>query len=192
MKWVFLIIVLILVPYTYVTLHYRKPGPAYRPYQDAQERANVVRLLSAGYKRVTLQAERPADNVKAAAAAATTAGLGGLPSALISTLVQQPLLPAEIISVTAAPSVRATEPYAIQFACTLPDNKQLLAGASLYLKDAEIVIAPDFELLTGGLQARTRDSVILLTVPPGTLAAGSYRASLVGQHSSRAWTVQVH
>jgi hypothetical protein len=192
MKWVFLTIVVIIVPYTYLTWHYRKPNAPYRPYQDAQERANVVRLLSAGYKRVTVMAQRPADSVKASAAAPTTAGLGGLPSALTSTLVQQPLLPAEVVSVTAAPSVSAAEPYAIQFTCVLPDNKQQLAGASLYVKDGEIVIAPDFEFLTGGLQARTRESMILLTVPPGALPAGSYRATLVGQHSSRAWTVQVH
>ena len=53
MKWVIIVIIAVLVPYTYLTLHYRKPGPAYRPYQDAQDRANVVRLLDAGYRRLS-------------------------------------------------------------------------------------------------------------------------------------------
>ena len=192
MKWIVLTIIVVLVPYTFLTLYYRKPGPAYRPYQDAQERANVVRLLSAGYQRITVAAQRPADSPRAAAAAPTTAVLGGLPSELVATRVQKPLLPPEIHAVTAAPSVSALQPYAIQFTCTLPDNKQQLAGAELYVKDAEIVITPDFELLTGGLLARSRESVILLTVPAGALKPGTYRVTLAGQHSSRAWSVQVH
>ena len=192
MKWIVLSIIVVLVPYTFLTLSYRKPGPAYRPYQDAQERANVVRLLSAGYQRITVAAQRPADSPRAATAAPTTAVLGGLPSELVATLVQKPLLPPEIHAVTAAPSVSALQPYAIQFTCTLPDNKQQLAGAELYVKDAEIVITPDFELLTGGLLARSRESVILLTVPAGALKPGTYRVTLAGQHSSRAWSVQVH
>ena len=192
MKWIVLTIIVVIVPYTFLTLYYRKPGPAYRPYQDAQDRANVVRLLSAGYKRITVAAQRPADVVRVTAAAPTTAVLGGLPSELVATLVQKPLLPAEIHAVTAAPSVGALQPYAIQFTCTLPDNKQQLAGAELYVKESEIVITPDIELLTGGLLARSRESVILLTVPAGALKPGTYRVTLAGQHSSRAWSVQVH
>ena len=192
MKWLVLTIALVIVPYTFLTLYYRKPGPAYRPYQDAQERANVVRLLSAGYKRLTLAAQRPADPLRGATAATTMAALGGLPSALVSTLVQKPLLPSEIIAVTAAPSISAVQSYAIQFTCTLPDNKQQLAGAALYVKDAEIIITPDFELLAGDLVARSRESVILLTIPAGTLKAGSYRITLAGQRSSRTWALQVH
>jgi hypothetical protein len=34
--------------------------------------------------------------------------------------------------------------------------------------------------------------VILLTVPPGALKPGAYRVKLAGQHSSRAWSLQVH
>jgi len=192
MKWVIVTIIVVLVPFTYLNLHYRKSGPAYRPYQDAQERANVVRLLSAGYKRITLAAQRPADPVHGSIAAATKAGLGGLPAELVATLVQQPLLPSDILSVTAAPSVAAAQPYAIQFTCTLPDNKQQLAGAALYVKDTQIVITPDFEFLTGGLLARSRENAILLTVPGNTLKPGSYHITLAGQHSSRMWSMQVH
>jgi hypothetical protein len=192
MKWVIVTILVVLVPFTYLNLRYRKPGPAYRPYQDAQDRANVVRLLSAGYRRITLAAQRPADTVRGPTPAPTLPATGGLPEELVKTLVQRPLLPAEIRSVTAAGSLKADQPYAIQFTCMLPDNKQQLAGAELYLRDSEIVITPDFELLTGGLLARTRESVILLTVPPGSIKPGQYRVTLTGQNSSRAWMLQVH
>jgi hypothetical protein len=110
----------------------------------------------------------------------------------VSTLVQKPLLPAEIIAVTAASFADAQAPYAIQFTCKLPDNKQQLAGAELYVKGSEIVITPDFELLTGGLLARSRESVILLTVPAGVLKPGTYSVKLAGEHSSRTWSLQVH
>ena len=117
---------------------------------------------------------------------------GGLPAELVSTLVEKPLLPSDVIAVTAAPSIGANEPYTVQFTCTMPDNTQQLAGAQLYVKDSEIVITPDFELLAGGLLARTRENVILLTVPSGSLKPGAYTVKLTGQHSSRTWHLQVH
>jgi hypothetical protein len=98
MKWIVLTIVLVVVPYTSLTLRYRKPGPAFRPYQDMEDRANVMRLLAAGYQRITLSARRPADPLPPAAAAVVTPAAGGLPAGLRSTLVQQPLLPAEIVA----------------------------------------------------------------------------------------------
>jgi hypothetical protein len=192
MKWILLAILLFIVPYTFITLHYRKPGPAYRPYQDMKDRANVARLLSAGYQRITLTAQRPADPAHPGAAALVTAAPGGVPAGLRSTLIEQPLLPAEILSVAAAPGVNATAPYPIQFTCTLPDNKEQLGGAQLYVRGEELFLLPDFERLTGGLLTRSRENVILLTVPAGALKPGHYQATLVGQHSSKMWTLQVH
>ena len=61
MKWMVLAIVVGITVYTYLTLHYRKPGPEYRPYEDFARRANVERLLDAGYRRMEAPAERPAD-----------------------------------------------------------------------------------------------------------------------------------
>ena len=192
MKWIVVAIVAVIVPYTFLTLYYRRPGPAFRPYQDMQDRANVMRLLSAGYQRITLTAQRPADPVRLATAAAMSPAPGGVPAALRSTLVEQPLLPAEILSVSAAAATSATAAYPIQFTCTLPDNKEQLAGAELYVKGSEILITPDFERLTGSLLTRTRENVILLTVPPHALKAGRYRVTIVGQNASRAWALQVH
>jgi hypothetical protein len=192
LKWIVLAILLFIVPYTFLTLHYRKPGPAYRPYEDMKNRANTARLLSAGYQRITLPARRPADTEVFVAAAPVNAVPGGLPDELRATLVALPTLAADILRVSAGPTASARLPYPIQFTCTTPDDRQQLAGVEFYLKEDQIIITPDFELLTGGLLTRTRETLILLTVPPATLKPGRYRVILVGRNSSRSWTLQVH
>jgi len=192
MKWVVLVIIVCLVVYTYLTLHYRRPDRAFRPYQDLRDRANVHRLIDAGYQRIALSAELPVDSFNLDSPVRTNAALGGLPSGLRETLVEQPELPSEIVSVAAAPTVNALFAYPIGVKCTLPDNKQQLAGAELYVHGDELVVTPEFERLPGGLLARNRERLIRLTVPAGTLKPGSYHVTLVGTHSSRAWTLQVH
>lgn len=192
MKWVALVIVVCLAAYTFLTLHYRKTAPSYRPYQDTKNRAGVMRLLSAGYQRVALTAQRPADPGPRSGGATTSAVAGGLGSDLGSSLLEMPMLPAEITQVSAAASVSTLLPYPIQFTCTLADNKRQLAGAELYVRDDLITLVPTFEQLDGGLLARTRESVVLVTVPPGTLRAGSFKVTLVGERTSRAWSLQVH
>ena len=111
MKWVVVAIIAVIVPYTFLTLYYRKPGKAFEPYHDMQDRANTLRLLSAGFQRVSLAAARPADPIHGATVP-TTSAPGGVPDALRATLVITPLLPAEILSVSAAPSTPANAPYA--------------------------------------------------------------------------------
>ena len=137
-------------------------------------------------------AQAEADPLAGAPTSATSAPApGGLPAELKSTLVQAPLLPTDITRVSAPPQVSALLPYSFRFACTLPDHKRQLAGADLYLKGEEIVIAPDYEKLSGQLMARSTDNVIQLTVPAGALKPGSYRVTIAGQQSSRTWTLQV-
>jgi hypothetical protein len=178
--------------YTFLTLRYRKSERLFRPYQDIRDRANVHRLLDAGYQRVSLEADLPADPVATDSSARTTVAIAGLPSGLRETLVVQPQLPAEILSVSAAPSVNALFAYPIGVKCTLPDNKQQLAGAELYVHGGELIVTPDFERLSGGLLARNRERLIRLTVPAGTLKPGSYHITLIGTQGSRSWTLQVH
>jgi len=191
MKWIVFAIIVFIVPMTYLTLRYRKPAKAFEPYHDLKDRANTTRLLSAGYQRIALVAQRPADPARPAAAVAVPATPGGLPAELAATLLEKPLLPAEITSATAAPLASALLPYPIQLTCTVPDDKQQLAGAQLYLRGEEIFLVPDFERLGGGLLARSRESVVLLTVPAGALKAGRYQTTLVGQRVSRTWTLEV-
>ena len=83
-------------------------------------------------------------------------------------------------------------PYPIQFTCTLADNKRQLAGAELYVRDDLITLVPTFEQLDGGLLSRSRESVVLVTVPPGTLRPGTFKVTLVGERTSRTWSLQVH
>jgi hypothetical protein len=192
MKWVVLIILLTLGVYTFLTLRYRRPGPAFQPYQDLRNRANVHRLLDAGYQRIALAADRPTDPTPAGPAARTAPALGGLPGALRDTLVERPLLPAEITSVTTAPAVNALFAYPIRFTCTQPDQKLQPAGAELYLRGDELVVTPEYERITGSLLARTRENLIRVTVPAGTLKPGRYQVTLVGARTSRTWTLLVH
>lgn len=192
MKWIVLVIILSLGTYTYLTLHYRKQNPSFQPYQDMKDRANTLRLLNAGYQRITLTAQRPADPKPIADGAAITRAPGGLPENLRVTLVEQPRLPTSYPKLTAAATANTLLPYPIQFTCSVGDNHQQLAGAQLYLKDDHIVIVPEFERLGGELLARSRDSIVLLTVPGGTLKPGHYQVALVGTQTSPTWTLQVH
>jgi hypothetical protein len=191
MKWIVLAIAIVIVPYTYLTLRYRKPGPAFQPYEDLKERANVSRLLSAGYQRLPLPAARPAEPAAFFDLAGTVPAAGGLPAELGATLVETPLLPDAILAVSAPATASTLRNYPIQFTCTLPDDRQQLAGADLYFKGQEIVITPTFERVGGSLHTRSREALVLVTVPAGTLAPGHYRITLAGAQSSRAWSLEV-
>ncbi|MEX2045219.1 MAG: hypothetical protein WD941_07685 [Opitutus sp.] len=191
MKWIVLVIAVVIVPYTYLTLRYRKPGPAFQPYEDMKQRANVARLLSAGYQRIPLPAGRPAEPGTFFELASAAPAAGGLPDELGSTLIEPPLLPTAILDVSAPAMASTLRDYPIQFTCMLPDDRQQLAGADLYFKERRIVITPTFERVGGDLRSRSRESLILITVPAGTLTPGNYAITLAGTRSSRVWTIEV-
>jgi hypothetical protein len=81
--------------------------------------------------------------------------------------------------------------YSIEFTCALPDNKQQLSGAQLYVRDDEVVVVPAFEHLTGELLSRTRENLIRVTFPAGVLKPGRYRVTLLGERTSKAWSLEV-
>jgi hypothetical protein len=191
MKWIVVSILVFIPIYTYLTLHFRRPGPAFAPYQDMRDRADVIRLLKAGYQRVAIDATRPAEPAQTSGGGPTTPAPGGLPEELRKTLIETPLLPSEIGSVSAAPTAVAGIDYPIELTYTIPDNKRQLSGAHLYEREGEIVIVADFERLGGSLLSRTRDGEALLDIPPGTLKPGTYRVTLVGEKASRSWTLKV-
>ncbi|MEO7598635.1 MAG: hypothetical protein ABIV50_06875 [Opitutus sp.] len=191
MKWIALVILVIIGPYTFLRWHYRKPNPAFQPYQDIKNQANTQRLLSAGFQRIPLNAERPTEPLRKVTSAPMTAANGGLPASLSSTLVETPLLPTEISAVTAAAETSAMFAYPIEFTCGLPDNRQQLSAAYLYVREDEMIVVPDFERLSGELLARNRENTIRVTVPAGTLRPGRYAISLIGQRSSKAWSLLV-
>jgi hypothetical protein len=190
MKWVVLAILVFIVAYTYLTLHFRRPGKAFEPYRDMRDRADVIRLLKAGYERIPVDASRPVD-LPAIKAGPTAAAPGGLPAELRATLIEHPLLPQEVTAVTAAATAVSGIDYPVELTYTLSDNRRQLSGAHVYVRAGELVIVPDFEALAGSLLARERTGTALLDLPPTALKPGTYRVTLVGELSSRTWTLAV-
>lgn len=191
MKWIALAVLLVIVPYTIIRWHYRKPNRAFEPYADMKSQANTMRLLSAGFQRITLDATRPAEPLRQTSLAPITASPGGLPPILTSSLVDSPLLPAEIGTVAAAPAVNTMFAYPIEFTCTSSDHHQQPAGAHLYVRDDEMFIVPLLEKLDGDLLTRSRNTLVRLTVPAGSFKPGAYRVTLLGARTSKTWTLDV-
>lgn len=196
MRWVVIAIIACIVPYTYVTIKYRKPQKAFEPYADMKDQANVNRLLAAGYKRVILRAERPFPDLPAAditlgSAAVPAPAPAGLPEELAKTLIDAPRLPRGYQHLIAPAELAAATPGRLQFTAQLEGNREQLGGAELYRRDGSVVIVPLFEPAPGDLQARSTESTVLLEIPPGALPAGRYEVTLVGARDSLSWTVLV-
>lgn len=195
MKWVAVAIIACIVPYTIITLKYRKPNPAFQPYEDSKQRANVLRLLDAGYRRINVVAERPADPQYAiramSALAATTPAPAGLTEGLATTLVEIPSLPDSFGSVSAPRETAALLPCPVVFTCVSGDQKHQLGGAQVFVRGKQIIIVPQFEPLEGDLTARSKESPVMITIPGGALQAGDYHVHLAGGKESREWTLIV-
>ena len=191
MKWIILAMIFFVVPYTYLTLHFRKPGPGYEPYNDAREKTNIAR---AGFRRVSLSAARIASGRtidENAQPALVSGSPGGLPGVLRGSLVKPPLIPASIGPVFAPAALDSSRPYPVRFVCAASDLRQVLSGARLYIRGGEAYLLTDFERLTDGLTARTERETVEIDIPPGTFDPGRYRFTLVAQEGSRSWDLQV-
>lgn len=194
MKWVVLAILLMVVPYTFITLNYRKDPTVrkpFEPYADMKDRANTTRLLAAGYQRITLAAQRPAGDYRVPNGAQLAAASGGVPESLGKTLVEQPQLPTHILTVTAAPTANIFQPYLIEFTCALPTDKQHLAGADLYVREQELVLVPTFGRIDNDLSNRSPNAIVLLTIPPSSLKQGNYTVTLVAEKDSKRWPLEM-
>ena len=157
MKWIVLIILLIIGPYTFLRWHYRKPQNAFEPYHDIKDRANTMRLLSAGFQRLTLAADRPAEPLRNIPAIATDSIAGGLPSSLANTLVEKPLLATSILSATTPGESNTLLAYTIEFTCAVSDHRQELSNVHLYLRDGEIfLVHPDQSKQAGSTRTSCR------------------------------------
>jgi hypothetical protein len=191
MKWIVLAMILFIVPYTYLTLHYRKPGRGYEPYEDAKEKTLIAR---AGFRRVSLpaaQAASPRTGDAAGPFAAISASPGGLPGELRTFLIDPPLIPAAIGAVSAPATFDSSKPYSIRYACAATDLHQVLSGARLYIKGNQAYLITDFDRLTDGLSTRTERGTIEVEIQPGTFDPGKYRLTLIGQTASRTWQIEV-
>lgn len=188
MKWIVLSIAIFIVGYTFLTLRYRKPGPGYYPYEDAQQRASLAR---AGYARVTLHPEWPSDPPPIRSSPAIQTEPGGLPADLRSAFFTPPLLASAIGPVEAGPDLSATKDYLVRFEASVAGPGLILSEAKLYYRPGRIYLVPSCEPLNG-LEARRSASVSSVAIPFRVLPPGRYRFTLVGERDSKAWTVQVH
>lgn len=194
MKWIVVAILLCIVPYTWVTLKYRKEGPAYEPYQDSKDRAQVIRLLDAGFQRVEVALHRSVDPLAplpAETAAVTEHRPGGMPPVLSTLLIDPPLVPDTITQVVAPRQANAAEPLRIGFTVTSPNHHEALATATVYRHEFELTFAVSYDELTGELEARRLATNAWLEIPAHTLAPGSYHATLVGARDSLSWRFEV-
>ncbi len=197
MKWVILAIAVFVLGYTWVMVKYRKPTPAFRPYQDSVNQATVTRLLASGFQRQALAVERPADLARTqvlgqgATAAMPLRAPGGLSKELDYALVEKPLLAENFDKVTAAAAARRDEDYRMLVNANLLDNQRLITSAMLFRREGELTILPVFEPLGGKLETRWKDTSFLITIPAGTLPPGNYEALLVGAKDSRKWSFTV-
>jgi len=191
MKWIILAMILFAVPYTYLTLHFRKPGPSYEPYKDAREKTLIAR---SGFRRVSLSAVQ-ADSAReiggAGPSALISASPGGLPGDLRAAVISPPFLPAAIGQVSAPASLDSERPYPIRFACMASSLQQALSGARLYIRGTDAYLLTDFVHLPAGLSSRTEGRTVAIDIPPGTFDPGKLRLTLVGQNGSRTWELQV-
>lgn len=192
MRWIVAAILLFIVPYTYVNLKFRKPGKAFEPYADMKTQASVNRLLEAGYRRVTVRAERPfpalmPSEITRGPAAMPGTIPGGLPATLSATLIDKPRLPATYRDLIAPSESPMLLPARLQFTARLASDREQLAGAEIYLRENELLIVPSFEPVPEGLQARSTESTVLLTLPAGLLAPGRHALTLLGSRESLRW-----
>lgn len=196
MRWIVLVIVLCIGPYTYVNLKYRKPNKVFEPYADMKEQANVKRLLETGYNRVTIAAERPfpalaPSEITRGATAQLAPAPGGLPDPLGQTLVEIPRLPLSYRGLVAPAEINSLMPTRIQFTAQIETDHEQLGGAQIFVRENSVVIVPTFEPVPGDLQVRSRESDVLLTLPSGVLQPGTHVFTLAGARDSVRWTVFV-
>jgi hypothetical protein len=193
MKWIVVAIIACIIPYTWLTLAYRKENPAHQPYQDNKDRAQVLRLLDSGFHRYAVTLETLTDPAAPPSSPAEITRIdGGLPPLLRDVLIDSPPLPDRLPVVAAPAQGLAAAPYAFTFACTQPGPDERPATATLYQRGTELVFVVAYENLPGDLQARRLDATGRITVPARTLDPGTYQVTLLGTQESRRWTLELH
>ncbi|MDD2764926.1 MAG: hypothetical protein PHE83_13235 [Opitutaceae bacterium] len=195
LRWIVLAIVLFILGYTVLRLHYGKRGRSFEPYHDLGERATTERLLRLGYQRIPVEIERLADPLPPArfapAIGEVVNALGGLPEELGGALAFKPALPASITAVTAPREAAPSGTYVLQFTCAQSDYRSQIRGVLLYRKDRQLFLLPDYEKMSGQLLARSKESVVRASFPTQSLKPGRYAVTLCGARTSRSWSLIV-
>lgn len=192
MKWIVLAIVVFMVGYTAVNFYFRKPGKAYRPYQDAQDRATTARLLAAGWHKLPLDMRRPVEKPVDDAPAAITRGAVGLGLDLTPNFAEKPKLLDSIDRVTAPASIIHGDDYTLYFTASLANQKAQLGELMLFHRGNDLVLIPSTEKLPGSeLMSRWNDANFAATFSTNTLPPGRYTARVVAQGPAATWLFTV-
>jgi len=195
LRWIVLAIVLFILGYTFLRLHYGKRGRSFEPYHDLGERATTERLLKLGYQRIPVEIQSLADPLPPVRFAPATGevvnALGGLPEELGGALAFKPALPASITAVMAPREIATPGTYVLQFTCAQPDYRTQIRGVLLYRKDRQLFLLPDYEKMSGQLLARWKESTVLASFPTQSLKPGRYAITLCGGRTSRSWSLTV-
>ncbi len=193
MKWIIVAILVFVAGYTAVNLYFRKPGRAYRPYQDANDRATTARLLAAGWHKLPLDTRRPVEKAGTDAAPATVAhGAVGLGLDFAPNFAEPPRLVASIDRVIAPADVAHGTDYSFFFTASLPDQKDQMGEPTLYRRGSELVFVPVTEDLPGQqLMSRWNDSTYAATFATATLPPGRYTARIVARGPAATWSFTI-
>ncbi len=193
MKWIVAAILVFAAGYTAVNFYFRKPGPAYRPYQDAQDRATTSRLLAAGWSKLPVDDRRPAEKPPAGEASApVTRGAVGLGLDLDPNFAEKPKLPGSIDRVTAPATVSAGADYTLYFTVGLANPKAQVGDVSLYRRGHDVVLVPNLEPLPGQeLMNRWKDDEHAATFSTASLPPGRYTARIVANGPCATWSFVV-
>lgn len=192
MKWVVLAIVVFVIGYTLVNIYFRKPGRAFRPYEDMNKRATTARLLAGGWQKLPVEITRPVSKPGLGLTATTTRGAVGIGTDLEAAFAEKPVLLASIDRVTAASHIDRGASYSIHFSATLGDQRLQVGRVEALLRDNELVLIPALERLPGdNLLSRWKDADYLAHVPTERLAPGRYTVRLAAKGPAIQWSLDV-
>lgn len=192
MKWIVLAIALFVVGYTLVNLYFRKPGPAFRPYEDMNKRATTARLLAGGWQKLPVEVSRPVEKPGLGLTATVTRGAAGLGADLEASFAEKPVLVASIDRVNAPSHVDRGSTYSVHFTASLSDQRLQIGRMEALLRGEEIVLIPVLERLPGNnLLSRWKDADYLASVPTERLAPGRYTVRLAATGPAMQWTLTV-
>lgn len=192
MKWIVIAIVVFVVGYTLVNLYYRKPGRAFRPYEDMNNRATTARLLQAGWQKLPVEVSRPLDKPRVSALAAFNRGGRGLGADLEAAFAERPTLFTSIDKASAAASVARGENYTVHFSASLTDQHLQLGRVEALRRGNEVVLVPALEKLPGNkLLSRWKDADYCIELPTERLEPGRYTVRLAAVGPALEWTLQV-
>ena len=193
MKWIIVAIVIFVVGYTAVNFFYRKKGPAYRPYQDAQDRATTARLLAGGWHKIPIETRRPMEKPDLDGATATISHeIAGLGPDLEAKFAEKPRLLSSIDRVTAPASVAHGATCEVYFTATISKLNAQVGDLALYQHDHELVLVPSIENLPGkALLSRWNDSTYYVSFSTANLAPGKYTMRIAAMAPAATWKFEV-